>query len=91
MSLPDIEQVPAQGVAGQFVERRKRLVHQHQGCTLHEAARQGGALAHTARELRRKGIGEVEQSHLIQYLLDILRHAVGMRTALGATIDPLRQ
>ena len=53
--VPQVEQVGAQGLGGQHVQRRERLVHQQHGRMHDQRARQAHALAHAAGELLRIG------------------------------------
>src|SRR5665213_1407819 len=80
MSLPDVEQMPTQRVSGEFVEGRKRLIHEHYGRAQDETASECGALAHSTRQLRRTRVGELRQPHFGQYLVRILRDPLRMRT-----------
>ena len=50
---PEIDQVGAQRLGGQHVERRKRLVHQQQVGMHHQRAGEADALAHAARQFLR--------------------------------------
>ena len=65
--LPEIEQVGAQGLGGQHVERRKRLVHQ-QDLRLHDerAGEAEAALAGVARS----GVSTVKAVTVATYLFD---------------------
>ena len=42
---------------GEGIQRRVRLIHQHDGAILIQRARQRGALTHAAGESRRAGVG----------------------------------
>ena len=55
---PQVEQVGAQRLGGQHVERRERLVHQQHLGMDHQRAGEADALAHAARQLL--GIGALE-------------------------------
>ena len=80
--LPEVEEVGAQGLGGQHVERRERLVHQ-QDFRLHDQrAGEADALPHTARQLLRIGGLEAIEADRVDRLQGALpglieRHAVG--------------
>ena len=59
---PEVEQVGAQGLGGQHVERRERLVHQQDRGLHDQRARQADALAHAARQLLRIGALEAVEA-----------------------------
>ena len=83
---PEIEKIGAQGLRGQHVERRKRLVHQ-QNLRLHdERAGKADALAHAAGKLL--GIGRFETVEADD--VDRCERALarfGGRCAMGAQAD----
>ena len=74
---PEIDQVGAQRLGGQHVERRERLVHQQQVGMHHQRAGKADALAHAARQFL--GVGGFEAVEADQ--VDRRQRA---RAALGA-------
>ncbi len=77
---PQIEQVGAQGLGGQHVERRERLVHQQHRRMHHQRAREADPLAHAARQLLRIGALEAVEADQV----DGRQRALRCRSA-GAT------
>ena len=80
--VPEVEQVGAQGLGGQHVERRERLVHQEDLRLHDERAREADALAHAARQLLRIGGFEAVEADGVDRLQRALaglveRHAIG--------------
>ena len=96
--LPQIEQVGAQGLRGQHVERRERLVHQ-QDLRLHDQRpREADALAHAAGKLLRIGRFEAVEPDDVDRLQRPLaglveRHAVGAQADLDIVehVEPGKQ
>ena len=96
--LPQVEQVGAQGLGGQHVERRERLVHQ-QDLRLHdERAGEADALAHAAGKLLRIGGFEAVEADRVDRLQRPLarfleRHAVGARADFDVVehVEPGKQ
>ena len=74
---PDAQQLVPHGHARLLVERGERLVHQQHGRVLHQAARDGDALLHAARQLVRVAAAEALQA-------DQIEHGVGALAALLA-------
>ena len=66
---PQLEDVVAQALAGQHVERRERLVHQQHVGLDDERARDADALAHAAGELARQRALEAGQADQLDGLL----------------------
>ncbi len=64
--FPDVEQVVPHAGARLLVERRKGLVHQDQTRVLREAARDGDALPHAARQLVRIVVRKFAQAHELE-------------------------
>ena len=82
---PEVEEVGAQRLGGQHVERRERLVHQQDVRMHHQRAREADALAHAAGELARIGRLEAVQADQVdgrqRALADLrLRHVLRLET-----------
>ena len=81
---PEIEQIGAQRLGGQHVERRERLVHQ-QDFRLHdERAGEADALAHAAGQLLRIGGFETVEADHVDRLHRPLARLVGADAAARA-------
>ena len=66
--FPDSEQVFVQLLAGELVERRKRLVHQKDVGVQRERPCDADSLLHAAAELRRMMVGEARKSDKLEHL-----------------------
>ena len=87
---PELENVLAQALAGEDVERRERFVHQQHFGLDDERARDADALAHAARELARQRPFEAGQADQLDRLLGAARPFGGCDAArLEADLDVL--
>src|SRR4051794_112446 len=66
---PQREQIIVEAEARDFVERRERLIHQEDIRVGDERTRQRHPHLHAARELARKGVGEIAKPHARQRLV----------------------
>ena len=70
--LPQPDEVGIEPVAGDFVERAERLVHEHQFGLIHQGTRQRRPHAHAAREFTRPLSCGTGKPHGIQRLVNAL-------------------
>ena len=96
--LPQIEQVGAQGLGGQHVQRRKRLVHQQDFWLHDERPGEADALAHAARQFFRVCRFEAVEADGVDRLQRALarfvqRHSIGARPDLDVieNVEPREQ
>ena len=80
--VPELDQIGAQRLRRQHVQRREGLVHQQHGGIDHQGAGQADALAHAAGELPRIGGFEAVEADQIDGRQRALAH-LALRHALG--------
>ena len=90
--LPQVDEIGAQGLGGQHVERRERLVHQQDLRLHHKRPREADTLAHAARQFLRIGRFEPVEADGVDRLQRALaglieRHAIGARPDLDVVED----
>ena len=81
---PDLQQLALQLLAGERVERTKRLVHQQDVGVVGKHARDRHALLHAARELARIAVGEALEADQLDELVGDRRRSPCAATGAGA-------
>ena len=68
VALPKLQQLAAQVLGGEHIERRERLVHEEHLGLHHQRAREAHTLLHASGKLLRIGVFEAVQAHRVQDL-----------------------